>query len=356
MAIAALSSCGGSQKVSTAQTALSPRDSLISRLSRNIEEGKVMFGHHDDTAYGYTWTYEEGRSDVRDATGKYPAMMSWDLGRMELGDSLNLDGVPFDFIRKQIIAQDARGGANTLSWHLYSPGEHFNAWNVSDSTLVHRMVTDSVTNAQYRDQLKILASWFNSLKKPSGEKVAVVFRPWHEHTGGWFWWGAPHCSVEDYVGLWKEMRAVFDQEGVDNIVWAYSPDRISSEEQYMERYPGDEYVDIMGVDVYQFDGSNGTDTYLNDGGKALGIMAKLAKEHGKIPAFTETGLETVDQDNWYTANLLTLLKQTPVSYVVVWRNANPNMKANHFYVPYKGHPAFDNFRGFASSPEILLVE
>lgn len=337
-------------------TAAGPRRALKAKLVKTVENGKTMFGHHDDTAYGYTWKYTPGESDVREATGKYPAMMSWDLGRIELDDFRNLDGVPFDFIRQEIVKQDARGGVNTLSWHLFSPGDNLDSWQVADTTIVHRMVNDPVTNEKYKESLRKVAAFLNSLKKEDGTDVAVIFRPWHEHTGGWFWWGAKNCSVEDYKGLWRVMREVFNDEGVDNVVWAYSPDRVTSEEQYLERYPGDEYVDILGTDVYQFNGTEGEETYRNDASRSLQITRKLAAEHHKIPAFTETGLETVNQDNWYSGVLLPILRENPVAYVVVWRDAMPEMKQNHFYVPHKGHPAFNDFINFSNDSSILLVE
>ena len=59
-----------------------------------------MLGHHDDTVYGIGWEGEEGRSDVK-ACGDYPAVISFDLGELELGNAANLDKVPFDKIRKR---------------------------------------------------------------------------------------------------------------------------------------------------------------------------------------------------------------------------------------------------------------
>ncbi len=354
LAMATLSSCGGGKKPAAAEeNALSPADSLISVLADMEKGGKTIFGHHDDPVYGHSWKYDEGRSDVLETSGKYPGMMSWDLGRLELGDTVNLDGVPFDLMRREVLAQNARGGVNTFSWHLYSPGENVDSWNVSDTTIVHRMVNDPAVKALYREQLERLAAWFNSLKTPEGEKVAVVFRPWHEHTGGWFWWGAKNCSVEDYKGLWREMREVFDREGVDNVVWAYSPDRVVSEEQYLERYPGDEYVDVMGTDVYHFNGEEGLEAYKTDASRSLGIVRKLAGEHGKIAAFTETGLEGVVMPNWYSEVLLPILKENPVAYAVVWRNAHD--KTEHFYVPFKGHPAEDDFKKFTNDSIIVMA-
>lgn len=354
LAIAAVSSCGGGKKPAAAEeTVLTPAESLISVLAGMEKEGKTIFGHHDDPVYGHTWKYEEGRSDVLETSGKYPGVMSWDLGGLELGDSVNLDGVPFDLIRREVLAHDARGGINTFGWHLFSPGENIGSWNVGDTTVVHRMVSDPEVNALYVGQLEKLAAWFNSLKTPEGGKVAVIFRPWHENTGGWFWWGAKNCSAEDYKGLWREMRKVFDREGVDNVVWAYSPDRVVSEGQYMERYPGDEYIDVLGTDVYHFNGEEGLETYRADASRSLGIVRKLAGEHGKIAAFTETGLEGVAIPGWYSEVLLPILKENPVAYVVAWRNAHD--KPEHYYVPFKGHPGEEDFKKFTNDSTIVMA-
>lgn len=82
-----------------------------------------------------------------------------------------------------------------------------------------------------------------------------------------------------------------DEKGVDNVLWTYSPDRVSDITQYMERYPGDRYVDIMGADVYHFNGAEGTRNYIETADRTLDIAAQAAKERGKLVAFTETGCE-----------------------------------------------------------------
>lgn len=349
--------CAGRQSADSAATGTdsiaTPASVLIERLAEVNASGKTLFGHHDDPVYGHTWKWEEGRSDVKETAGAYPALMSWDLGRIELGDSLNLDGVPFDRIRREVAAQNARGGYNTFSWHLYSPDDNRDSWQTGDSTLVHRMVTDSTLNAAYRDQVRSVARFFKSLTDSEGEPIAVIFRPWHEHSGSWFWWGSQWCTPEDYKALWRDMREVMDEEGVDNVVYAYSPDRVNSMEQYMERYPGDEYVDIMGIDVYHFNGQEGRDTYVADASKALEIVNAAAKEHGKIPAFTETGLEGIVIPDWYTTTLLPLLDKYDAAYVVVWRDAHD--KPEHYYVPYPGHPAEEDFRAFASDSTVVFI-
>ena len=324
-------------------------------LIETADSGKVMFGHHDDPVYGHTWVGEEGRSDVLETVGEYPAVMSWDLGGLEIGDSLSLDRVPFERIRAEVARQAARGGVNTFSWHpVRAINGTSDSWNVTDTTLVERMTTDSVGISQYREQVRRLADFFNSLTDSTGVRIPVIFRPWHEHTGSWFWWGAKFSTPDQYKELWKIMRDEFDKAGVDNVLWAYSPDRVTTAEQYMERYPGDEYVDIMGSDIYHFNGEEGVEDYREWADSALGVAAQMAKEHGKVLAFTETGSESVPIANWWTEVLLPILKKYPVSYVVVWRNAHD--RPNHFYVPYPGHTSEADFRKFHDDGSVLFVK
>jgi mannan endo-1,4-beta-mannosidase len=320
-------------------------DSLRNKLEYSVNSHKVMYGHHDDPVYGHFWVGDFGRSDVKEVVGDYPAIMSWDLGGIELGDSVNLDGVSFNRIRQEVVAQNARGGINTFSWHLRNPVNGHDSWDVSDTIIGHKIATDPVIKDAYRNQLHKLASFFNSLIDDNGNKIPVIFRPWHEHTGTWFWWGKKNCTVEEYKFLWHEMRDVLDADNVNNILWAYSPDRIKNETEYLERYPGDKYVDIMGVDIYHFDGEAGSDTYKSAITTALNIISDLAKSHKKIPALTETGLESLTITNWYTSILLPTLKQCPpISYLVVWRNAHNN--PTHFYAPFKGHASESSFKDF----------
>lgn len=314
--------------------------------------GKILLGHHDDTAYGHGWqTGGEGKSDVYAVTGSYPSMISWDLGGIELGDSSNLDGVPFSLIRREAAAQHYRGGVNTFSWHLRNPIDGRDSWQ-TDSTIVRAMVSTPEGKAAYTRQLELAADFFLSLTDSTGQRIPVIFRPWHELTGGWFFWGQKHCSKEEYQKLWGEMRKVFDARGVDNITWAWSPDITATYEEFIDRYPGDDHVDIIGCDVYHFNGPQGTDKYVESADRMLGFVNRAAKEHGKIAAFTETGIESVPIPDWYTRVLLPLLRKHKPAYVVLWRNAHD--KPNHYYAPYPGHPAADDFRQFVKDPLMIM--
>ena len=342
-------------KASVSET---PAQRLAQRLLSIENQGKVAFGHHDDTSYGHAWKYEANRSDVRDVCGDYPALMSWDLGLIEWNTEKQLDGVPFDFIRQEVAKQDARGGINAFSWHLRNPITKGDSWDCEGGNVVAQCLTEgSALNDTICAWIGRAADFIGSLRNKDGQRIAVIFRPWHEHTGSWFWWGYDHCSADDYKALWKLTRRIFDQKGIDNVLWAYSPDKdhFTGIKSYLERYPGDDYVDIMGADVYHFGGQEGLDTYLQNVKNMLGAATLAAKEHHKLAAFTETGSEGIPMPNWWHEVLLPILKQYPVCYVTVWRNACD--KPTHFYAPYKGHTSEESFKAFhADSATLFCTE
>lgn len=341
---AACALTGCDNKTQTSETEMTPADTLRLRLEAVADSGKVIFGHHDDPVYGHAWAWTDGRSDVLETAGDYPGVMSWDLGGIENGDTANLDGVPFDRMRREIVAQDRRGGINAFSWHLRNAVNNADSWDLSDTTIVHTMLTDTAASAHFDTMLARCADFFNSLRRPDGSKIPVVFRPWHEHTGSWFWWGYRLCTTDDYVALWHRTRQAFDRAGVDNVLWAYSPDRVADIEQYMERYPGDDYVDIMGLDIYHFGGEEGLDTYVSAVDRGLDIARTAADEHHKILAFSETGSESLPMAQWWTDVLLPLLRKGHPAYVVVWRNAWD--KPTHYYAPFAGDHSAESFKKF----------
>src|SRR5690606_39240193 len=100
---------------------------LLSNL-KTISKKHILFGHQDATAYGVFWKDEEGRSDLKELIGAYPAVYGWDLGHVELGKRENLDGVSFDLIRREIVNAYERGGLSTISWHLRNPVNDSSAW------------------------------------------------------------------------------------------------------------------------------------------------------------------------------------------------------------------------------------
>ncbi len=351
-----LSGCSGNKKEKTQEAeSTTPAQTLIALLDSTVSTGHFYYGHHDDPAYGHDWKYLEGRSDVRDMTGEYPGLMSWDLGMLELDSANNLDGVPFTFISEQIAAQNARGGINAISWHPRNPLSGGDSWDTSVSPL-HEIAENEQLAQTVDSWIGKAADFINSLKDADGNSIPVIFRPWHENSGSWFWWGSANSTPEEYIAFWKRTRKIFDEKGVNNVVWAYSPDKDLTPEEYFKTYPGDEYIDILGSDIYQFNGEDGVQEYRDRVSRQLKYVTEEAKKRGKIAAFSETGLEGLQMNNWYSEVLLPLIKDLPIAYVCVWRNAVQTEKPGHFYAPYPGHPAEKDFMIFYENPQTIFVK
>lgn len=318
-------------------------------LIRNIAamQGKgCMFGHHDDTVYGIGWENEEGRSDVKSVCGDYPAIVSFDLGGIELGQQKSLDSVAFDKIRREAVRQYERGGIVSMSWHLRNPLTGGDAWDTSDDGVVKSVLPGGSRHEAFMGWLERLSAFLNSVKTTGGQKIPLLFRPWHEHTGSWFWWGAKHCSADDYKTLWRMTVKYLREHGGDNLLFCYSTGtEPQTAAQYLERYPGDDCIDVLGFDAYQY----GSDSdFSKDLDRMLTITEEAGRGHNKPVAVTETGSEALPDATWWTGTLLPVLKKHHPAWVLVWRNARE--KQNHFYAPYPGQRSAADFRAFYDDP------
>lgn len=349
--LASTTQCAQTRQAEVPEETPAPSAALLSRLKSLADSGLTAFGHHDDTAYGISWEYAPDSSDVKAVTGEYPAIINWDLGLVELDSARQLDGVPFEFMRAEIAKHHARGGINSLSWHPVNPLTGGNSWDVSPDSALSVIMADSAMVDTLAAWAGRVADFVASLRDAEGNRIPVMFRPWHEHTGTWFWWGLNSGTTDEYVKLWEITRKAFDDRELDNVVWVYSPDKsnVESYDDYMARYPGDEYVDVMGADVYYFGNDDEFNRWIDN---TLGSAVRAAKEHGKIAALSETGCEGLTNEKWYTEMLLPALRRWPVAFVTVWRNSPT--KTGHFYAPYPGHPAEQDFREFHADPNIVF--
>lgn len=323
---------------------------LYERLFALLDKG-VMVGHQDDIAYGYQ-RYEPGFSDVYDMTGDYPAVVGWEIGHVELGAPYSLDSVYFDAMRRGIIETAARGGISTISWHGDNPLTGGSTWDCSSREVVASILPGGPRHEAFLQGLDRVAAFLGSLKSAEGEAVPVVLRLYHEHTGSWFWWGADLCTPDQYKKLWRMTVGYLRGKGIHNVLYAYSPAGVASEEEYLERYPGDEWVDVVGFDYY-FKGMD-EEGYIAEMQRNLNIVCDYAARSGKLPVVAETGLESVACDGYFTRTIASILAPYRVGWILFWRNAWEADKPGHFYLPYKGHPAADDFKAFIAADGILM--
>lgn len=339
-------------------------EKLLEKL-RDISTNGYLFGHQDATLYGIGWQGDSCRSDVKSVCGDFPAVVGFEIGGIENGDSLNIDGVPFENIRKEIINHYDRGGMVTVSWHADNPLTGGTSW-ISDSDSVGgkaphtiaAILDDDAVRKKFTGWLDKVAEFMKSLETPYGVRVPVLFRPWHEHTGNWFWWGQDFCTSEQYKALWQLTSERFKKQDVTNVLYAYSPgtECDGDEEKYLERYPGDGIIDLLGIDCYCRAEDGDTARFAAYAGcldKNLAMICSVAGQHGKAAAVTETGYEGLQYDKWWTEVLAPVLSRHPVSYVLVWRNAHD--RPGHFFAPYPGQCTASDFVSFYNDKKTLFL-
>jgi hypothetical protein len=328
---------------------------LYNNLKKLLSKG-VMFGHQDDLAYGVGWKYEPGRSDVKDVTGDYPAVYGFELGRLELDHPVNIDSVPFDKMKGYIRSIYDRGGVVTLSWHLNNPLTGKTSWDPAPGT-VASILPGGAKHSLYTSWLDKVAAFVLDLKGKGGEYIPIIFRPFHELNGNWFWWGKDHCTPAEYRQLWQfSVSYLRDTKNIHSLLYAFNTDRFASEEEYLTKYPGDEWTDVVGFDIYQRGhGAKANEQFAKDVDSMLTTLGKLAIERNKIPAITEFGYGQVPDSTWWTNALLKALGSHKVSYVLGWRNAG--LKASggsEYYVPYKGHKSAGDFKKYYTDKRTLF--
>ena len=338
---------GPADRSATTETA-----AMLAGLHRAAGEG-IMFGHQDDLSYGIGWIHPGGESDVKRVTGDYPAVYGMDLGDIEHRSTVNLDSVPFEDMKAFVQQVWSRGGVITFSWHVDNPLTGSNSWDISSDKVVASVLPGGEKHDEFRVWLDNLAEFLASLKDDSGVAIPVIFRPWHEHTGSWFWWGQDICTTEEFIALW---RFTFDylcgEKNLHNLLFAYSSGGdISSKEQYLERYPGDDYVDLIGFDYYQMPDA-GNRSFTDNVNRVLGIVTEAAATHGKLAALTEAGYEGIPDSTWWTTAFWPAMRDHRISYALVWRNAHN--KPGHFYAPWPGQVSEQDFISFYNLSETLF--
>jgi mannan endo-1,4-beta-mannosidase len=246
-------SCRTTSKAGSEDHFREPKDALINYLQKVIADSMVISGQHcgngNATAQGYE-AYVEG---LFQKTGQYPGLIGLEYGYSG-GNDLSL-------INSYAVKHSLAGGIVTVTWHADNPWvDGYNCrWNsVENRQVIHfsellKDAPESEAKSGYRTELMNVGHALAELRDAG---VVVFWRPFHEMNGNWFWWGPDNVkeptNKEDYVLLWKDMYETFTSDlGLNNLIWIYSP-MLKAEwtSELNAFYPGDDMVDLVGVDIY----------------------------------------------------------------------------------------------------------
>ena len=149
-------------------------------------------------------------------------------------------------------------------------------------------------------------------------------------------------------------QSLRDEKNIHHLLYAYNTDRFDTRTAYLEKYPGDQWVDILGFDIYQRDlgVKNGFAEELDT---TITMLESIAREKGKIPALTEFGFNGLPDSTWWTSTFGHVFRRHHLAYVMAWRNAGPKKDGDYeFYVPYKGQVSSADFLKFYKDDKTLF--
>lgn len=233
-------------------------------------------------------------NDAYKVSGTYPALVAFDLDGMT---TLNEKSLALIEECKEYIEM---GGIVSFSYHMENPTGNYTSQGVCRGELgdedkwIELMTEGTDLNKRFKEILSYAGDILNEFDK---EGYPVIWRPFHEHNGGWFWWCAIQTFEENgvsvtrpiaedvFIDLWRYVYRYYTEElGLKHLVWAYSPNVTNSKTSPVPTtygYPGDEYCDIAGNDWYtsgNFEVNGSEKCYLS-----------LMELSGKPAALTEFG-------------------------------------------------------------------
>jgi len=323
---------------------------LIGRIEDVAYSNDFMFGQQNAGHIGISITEHDGtQSDVKNLVGKHPAVVGI--------DTLSFYGYEgnFEQLVKVVKELHREGCLITLSSHMPNfslGGDDFFDYspNFTDGNVGVRILPGGDLNEKYLRFLDKIAEFASLCVDVDGEPIPMLFRPFHEDNGGWFWWGRKHLADDKYVTLFRyTIDYLQDEKGVKSFAYAYSPNGFfDSVEHYLRRYPGDDYIDIIGMDIYR-DRPAEDDGFYDKLKTSMEIMWKISFTHGKPYALTEVGIRVLDScggyyeglapsgnkvKNWFTEFLSFVASfeaGSRCSYFLTWAN----FSEQQFWVPYE---------------------
>ncbi len=320
----------------------------------------AMFGHQNETS---NVIGKNTDSDVHAVTGSYPAVWGNDLGGVELDSPNNIDGFGAEQVRREMLNTFRMGAINTLSWHSANPLTLGGYGHNMASGTVRAVLPGGEAHGTFLGWLDRVAAALTAIRDDAGEPIPIIFRPFHEHTGDWFWWctGSPaqptETTPEQFVKLWRmTVEYLRDGKGVHNVLYAYSPDRSridmstpeSTEAGYLYAYPGDDYVDVLGFDDYwdiapAEKSAEDPQARHADLIAILALVGRLGEERGKLAAATEVGSPGTFADSYVSESESTpsdaALPDSPwTKYLLTAALANEHTRRALWYLPWRNDP------------------
>ena len=284
---------------------------VLDYLEVVVESNKILSGQQVSGLRSNLYNPISEYQHIYDVVGKYPAVVGLDwLGRKNSND-LDADSLRNAKVQMAIEHWN-QGGITTFAWHHEYPGNLNSGFDLvkrkTTQAEFDQIVTPGTPMYQvWLSEIDLIASYFKQLKNAG---VPIIFRPYHEMNHGGFWYGDKSSS--SYIQLWNNLYdRMVNYHGLNNLLWCWSLHFRSFASGY---YPGDDKVDIVGVDMYKFDRDNPSYTSFDN---------KFSSMTTNPSALTEVGLLPTNE----------ILNSTGYSWFMPWHSGWCDRE---FYGPPKG--------------------
>ena len=348
---------------------------------------KVLYGHQNDTHHKSVLKDSGSNSDTKDITGSIAAIsgidaLSFTGSELQLTDAEKASGITLVEKAANLGIDAANEGAIiTLSAHMpnfalvaekgkdaqgnydysgYTPG-------VTSGNVVSRIMPSGDLNEVFNGYLDMIADYGKQLE---AEDVPVLFRPFHENNGSWFWWGKAFCDEEAYKNLYRyTVEYLRDKKQIHNFLYVYSPNGpFQDKADYLSRYPGDEFIDIIAFDMYHDDpkANKEEDTWMNTFKETIELVQSVADDRGKLSAVSETGIRingggmpaSGNPNKTWFSDIANIVSNSDMPYYMVWANFDA---AKNFFSPFmvsdtKGHEMINEFIDYYNEEESVFAD
>lgn len=226
----------------------SPEARALLKYLHRISGKKTLTGQHNAPLNG-----SNRLAGMHKQTGKYPAVFGQDFGFSEPG---SWDGINFrQNIVDEAIRRHKQGFIITIMWHAVRPMDDEPQTfaksiqgKLTDEQWRELITPGTRLNERWKSQVDVIA-WH--LKQLQYAGVPVLWRPYHEMNGFWFWW----CGRKGENGYPKLWRMLYDRlvnfHGLNNLIWVFNANEVKEGvANYADFYPGDDVVDVLATDVY----------------------------------------------------------------------------------------------------------
>jgi beta-mannanase len=284
---------------------------------------RVLVAEHTGNNNTCQYEYDNMVAPLAEETGKWLGMIGGD----DSGTDASAPALIQHFIQYWL-----EGGLVTMSVHMDNPWTGGSQYDYSPEGHPFLEIIDPNSEV-YPDYMALLDNVASLLQELEDAGVVVLWRPFHEMNGHWFWWcdnrydHTTGPTPQEFQQLWRHMYNYYTSvKGLDNLLWVFSP---SANQPLINHYPGAAYVDITGMDIYIED--------LNDGpywASNYAVLQTLGKPFG----LTEFGVKSSSQYDYSRIINQIQTEYFDLAFIMCWSGDMFAYIRNSNYYEFMNHP------------------